>query len=74
VREPRQIRCGIVVGRPDGSIAHLVAQFDMGHAPFDLAQLGEPRKIRARGIDDKGAFVRDLIYSYGRVDVGEARR
>ncbi len=73
-REPRQIRCGLVIARPAGKVAHLVAHFEAGHEAPEIAQLGEPRKIRARGADAQGPFVRDLVYSYGRVDVSEAKR
>jgi formylglycine-generating enzyme required for sulfatase activity len=70
--------CGLVVARADKDKAKakatLVAQFEAGFEAPELALYGEPRKIRARGMDAQGAFVRDLVYTYGRVDVSEAKR
>jgi hypothetical protein len=73
-KEKWWMSCGLVVARPDMSGAHLVAQFEAGYAAPEVALFGEPRKIRARGADAQGAFVRDLVYSYGRVTVSEAKR
>jgi formylglycine-generating enzyme len=74
VHEARQTRCGLVVGRPEGESAHLVAQFETGFIAPEVAQNGEARRIRARGLDAQGAFVRDLVYSYGRVEISEPKR
>ncbi len=74
VHETRQTRCGLVVARPDGEKAHLVTQFEMGFIAPEVAQNGEARRIRARGLDGTGAFVRDLVYSFGRVELSEPKR
>jgi formylglycine-generating enzyme len=74
VHETRQTRCGLVVGRVDGDHAYLVAQFETGFIAPEIAQNGEARRIRARGLDAQGAFVRDLVYSYGRVEISEPKR
>jgi hypothetical protein len=67
-------RCGVVVGRLDGKAAHLLARFeDDSREVFDVAQGTEPRKIRARGLEARGSFFRELVYAYGRVDVGDAK-
>jgi hypothetical protein len=73
-KEKWWMSCGLVVVRPDMNGAHLVAQFEAGYEAPEVALFGEPRKIRAKGADAQGAFVRDLVYSYGRVTVSEAKR
>jgi hypothetical protein len=67
-------RCGVVVGRLDGNAAHLLARFeDDSRDGFDVAQGTEPRKLRARGLEARGSFFRELVYAYGRVDVADAK-
>jgi hypothetical protein len=73
-KEKWWMSCGLVVARADGDNARLVAQFEAGFEAPEVALFGEPRKIRAKGADAQGAFVRDLVYSYGRVSVSEAKR
>jgi hypothetical protein len=73
-KEKWWMSCGLVVARPDMTGAHLVAHFEAGYEAPDVALFGEARKIRAKGADAQGAFVRDLVYSYGRVSVSEAKR
>jgi Sulfatase-modifying factor enzyme 1 len=73
-KEKWWMSCGLVIARPDGAGAHLVAHFETSFEAPEVALFGEPRKIRAKGTDAQGPFVRDLVYAYGRVTVSDAKR
>ena len=73
-KEKWWMSCGVIIARPEESGARLVAHFEASFEAPEVALFGEPRKIRARGTDAQGAFVRDLVYAYGRVTVSEAKR
>jgi hypothetical protein len=51
-----------------------VAQFEAGREAPEVAQFGEARKLRARGIDARGGFTREMTYGFGRVEIGDAKR
>jgi sulfatase modifying factor 1 len=74
--EGTSLRCGVLVGRPagPGTAAIEAAAIDSGRDAADVVQFGEPRRLRMRGLDLKGSFLREIVYAYGRVDVGEQRR
>ena len=57
-----------------GDGVHLLAQIDSGHQLSDVVLFGNPKLVRMWGIDGKGAFVREIGYVYGRVDVAEPKR
>jgi formylglycine-generating enzyme required for sulfatase activity len=66
--------CGVVVGRVIGETAQVLAWADAGNAIPDVVLLqGEGRHIRMKGGDVSGAFFKELDYSYGRVDVKDAK-
>jgi formylglycine-generating enzyme required for sulfatase activity len=64
--------CALVVSREDGPPEPL-ARFDAGREVPEVAPLGE-KKLRARALDAQGSYQRELTYSFGRVEVGEAKR
>jgi formylglycine-generating enzyme required for sulfatase activity len=67
--------CGVVVARVVDSKATLLAQFATGaHIPDLLARKEEREQVRARGMDIRGTFARDVTYAYGRVHVSDEAR
>jgi len=70
-------QCGVIVGRAPtgrGGQASSLAEMDSALVPGEVVQLGEARHLRMRGLDVRGAFLREFTYSYGRIDKGELRR
>ena len=67
-------RCGLLVGRSRDGATQTVAQFEVGHDLPEVAQFGEARRLRARGADAQGGFTREITYTYGRIEIGEAKR
>ncbi len=49
-------------------------EIDSGHVAADVAQFGEARHLRMRGLDTYGTFLREITYAYGRVELGETKR
>jgi hypothetical protein len=70
-RDPNA-RCALGVSRTLGDRTDVLAQIDTGREiPEVVLVEGMDRRIRVRGADMKGRFFREVIYSYGRVDVRE---
>jgi formylglycine-generating enzyme required for sulfatase activity len=70
-RDP-SARCALAVSRLLGDRSDVLAQIDTGREiPEVVLVEGMDRRIRVRGADMKGQFFREIIYSYGRVDVRE---
>lgn len=70
-RDPNA-RCALAVSRTLGDRVDVLAQVDTGREiPEVVLVEGMDRRIRVRGADMKGRFFREIIYSYGRVDVRE---
>jgi hypothetical protein len=70
-RDPNA-RCALAVSRVLGERTDVLAQIDTGREiPEVVLVEGMDRRIRVRGADMKGQFFREIIYSYGRVDVRE---
>ena len=67
-------RCGVVIARVGRAEPAILADIDSGHEAADVAQFGEPRHLRMRGLDVQGAFLREISYAYGRVDVAAMKR
>jgi formylglycine-generating enzyme len=74
-------RCGLVVGRilasPDGGAPpkpDSLAQIDTGFEAAEVAEVGDARHMRLKGVDAKSAYLRDFTYSYGRVEMGAIQR
>ena len=74
-------RCGLVVGRilpaPEAGALpkpDLLAQIDTGFEAAEVAEVGDARHMRLKGVDAKSAYLRDFTYSYGRVEMGAIQR
>lgn len=65
-------RCALAVSRTIGDKSDTLAQIDTGREiPEVVLVEGAERRIRVRGADLHGQFFREVIFSYGRVDVKE---
>jgi hypothetical protein len=70
-RDPNA-RCAIAVSRAIGDRVDTLAQVDTGREiPEVVLVEGMDRRIRVRGADLHGPFFREVIFTYGRVDVKE---
>jgi formylglycine-generating enzyme required for sulfatase activity len=70
-RDPNA-RCAIAVSRMLGEREETLAQVDTGREiPEVVLVEGMDRRIRVRGADMHGQFFREIIFSYGRIDVRE---
>jgi sulfatase modifying factor 1 len=78
-------RCGLVVGRVadagrdpgvDAAVAMIdvLAHVDTGFEAAEVAEVGDARHMRLKGVDAKSAYLRDFTYSYGRVEMGAIQR
>jgi hypothetical protein len=65
--------CGLVVARVLSGTAQVIAHFDALAAP-EVAQFGTAPHLRAKALDAKGGFTREITYVYGRVELAEAKR
>ncbi len=65
--------CGAVVGRVSPA-PKVLAEIPTGLDFPDVAQNGDARHLRIRGLELRGGFLRDVIYTYGLVDVAEKKR
>lgn len=68
--------CSLAVGRSLEGRPALVAAADVGYATAlpDVTRVGDARHLRIRGLDPLGTFGRDVIYVYGRVEIGKISR
>jgi hypothetical protein len=67
-------RCAIAVSRTSGDRVDPLAQVDTGLEIPEVVLLDNlERRIRVRGADIHRQFVREVTFSYGRVDVREVR-
>jgi formylglycine-generating enzyme len=65
-------RCGLAVSRRVGELADTLAQIDTGGVAPDVVLVGGTEgegRIRVRGQDAHGRFVREVVFSYGRLEV-----
>jgi sulfatase modifying factor 1 len=73
-------RCGLVVGRVDEGTdaeilkAELLADIDTGFEAAEVAEVGDARHLRLKGVDAKSGYLRDFTYSFGRVEMGAIQR
>jgi hypothetical protein len=74
-------RCGVIVERmgadggadePEAGAA--LAQIDTGFEPAEVAEVGDARHMRLKGVDATSAYLRDFTYAYGRVEMGAVKR
>jgi hypothetical protein len=66
---PVGLKCGAVIGRV-GDTPQIVAEIDTGLDYPEIAQHGDARHLRVRGLEPRGGFLRDVTYAYGIVEVG----
>jgi hypothetical protein len=66
--------CGLAVSRPAGDPADPLAQVDTGQETPDVVFVNavDPR-VRMRATDAHGRFMREVVFSYGRVEVRTVR-
>jgi hypothetical protein len=65
-------RCAVAVSRTVGERVDTLAQVDTGREiPEVVLVEGNEHRIRVRGADIHGQYFREVIFSYGRVDVKE---
>jgi hypothetical protein len=70
-RDPNA-RCAIAVSRMLGEHEETLAQVDTGREiPEVVLVEGMDRRIRVRGADVHGQFFREIVFTYGRIDVRE---
>ena len=70
-RDP-SARCAMAVSRLLGDRVETLAQVDTGREiPEVVLVEGTDRRIRVRGADMRGQYFRELIFTYGRIDVRE---
>jgi len=77
-------RCGLLVGRAlasnptdagdAGVSARVLAHFDTGSEAADVAEAGDARHLRFKGVDTTSAYLRDFTYAYGRIELGAVQR
>ncbi len=66
----KKATCGTVIARGSS----VVQAIDGGHLAPEVALFGEPHKIRMQSVDDKSAFVREITYVVGMVQVTPPKR
>jgi sulfatase modifying factor 1 len=72
-RDP-SARCAVAVSRVVGDRTETLAEVDTGREIPEVVQVeGSDRRIRVRGADLHGPYFRELVFSYGRIDVREVR-
>jgi len=68
-RDP-SARCAMAVSRLVGDRAETLAQVDTGREiPEVVLVEGTDRRIRVRGADIHGQYFREIVFTYGRIDV-----
>jgi len=76
-------RCGLLVGRvgvDSNAVAETIqavatlAQINTGFDAAEVAEVGDARHMRLKGIDATSAYLRDFTYAYGRVELGALKR
>jgi formylglycine-generating enzyme len=68
-------RCGALVVRMDAEAqADSLAQIDTGFDAAEVAEVGDARHMRLKGVDATSAYLRDFTYAYGRVEMGPIKR
>jgi hypothetical protein len=67
-------RCALAVSRLIGDHVQTLAQVDTGRQiPEVVLVEGLDRRIRVRGADVHKQFFREVVFSYGRVEVKDVR-
>ena len=74
--------CALVIARPadnagdarDAGASRPLASVATGKEVSEIVRNGDARKLRMRALDVQGAYLRDVTYAFGRVEIGEAKR
>jgi formylglycine-generating enzyme len=67
-------RCAVAVSRTIGDRGETLAQVDTGQGAPDIVFVGAAdRRVRVVGKDEHRRFVRDIVFTYGRVDVRDVK-
>jgi len=77
-------RCGLIVGRAqagedataDGAATsvRVLLHVDTGYEAAEVAEAGEAKHLRFKGLDATSAYLRDFTYAYGRIELADERR
>lgn len=62
--------CGTVIARGPT----ILQAIDGGHLAPEVALFGEPRRIRMQSVDDRSAFVREITYVVGMLQIAPPKR
>ncbi|MEO8874527.1 MAG: SUMF1/EgtB/PvdO family nonheme iron enzyme [Polyangiaceae bacterium] len=62
--------CGTVIAR--GGVP--IQEIEGGHLAPEVALFGESRRIRMQSVDDRSAFVREITYVVGMIEIGPTKR
>jgi hypothetical protein len=57
-----------------GASARVLLHVDTGFEAAEVAEAGEARHLRFKGLDATSAYLRDFHYVYGRIELAEVRR
>jgi formylglycine-generating enzyme len=78
---PAPARCALVVGRVTEEASEggpnavdTLLQMETGSEASEVAEVGDARHLRFKGVDTTSAYLRDFTYAYGRVELGEVKR
>jgi sulfatase-modifying factor enzyme 1 len=70
VPDGKRQNCGTVIARA----GVVVQEIDGGRLAPEVAEFGESRRIRMQSVDDRSAFVREITYVVGMVQIGPIKR
>ncbi len=71
-RDKRTIRCSLLIARPGAPDPIVEMPMAMGFPTLVVGK--DATKLRLKGEDTKGMYLRDFTYVAGRIDVGEPMR
>jgi hypothetical protein len=74
--------CGVLVGRTldggeeadAGTKVRVLAHVDTGYEAAEVTEAGDTKRLRYRGADATSPYLRDIVYAYGRIEMGPIRR
>lgn len=80
-RDAPRRRCGLLVGRTlaategaasddGGASIRVLMHADTGFEAAEVAEVGDARRLRLKGLDATSAYLRDFTYSFGRIELG----
>jgi sulfatase modifying factor 1 len=68
--DAKRPNCGTVIARAGA----VVQEIDGGRLAPEVAEFGESRRIRMQSVDDRSAFVREITYVVGMLQLGPVKR